>query len=537
MKFRPLALLLLLVALLLIPFLNKPFHIDDPFYVWTAQQIQKKPLDPFGYNVNWFGHVQPAAQIVTAPPLYSYLLAGWGTIFGLDEISCHAFNLLVALLLVAGIYVLAVRLRCDPVVTTLISISSPIFMLSTSIVMADLMMSMFLVWSLAVWTKAQEENSAPGYIGAVALACASVLTKYNGVLLLALLLLSNVFHYRRWNWKMAWLLVPCCVIGLYVWAISGVYHQNFIGVTASYIHVGRAGASYPFVGPLVTGFVFVGALVVAGFPFILRSLKKRELVVLLVAAVAIAFAESWGGPVKKLWLLQRMLWLCGGLSLAWVAVREAYLRRDATSFLIVSWLGLTFVFTAAVNWSVNGRSLVTLVPAAGLLLAHTQPDLGNWPQKRLVLWSLPSLLLALLVTRSDYEMAWAARRGAERIAVGFQQANLGNRRLWFEGHWGFQYYMEKNGAHAMDLNRTPFQTGDIVAIPLNNSNLIKPPRQDAALWRTFAIPYSLPITVMNNETGAGYYADHWGGLPFVFGMRGFEKFNIYVMQINRLGLV
>ena len=33
------------VILLLLPFIGKAVHIDDPLFIWTAQQIQKHPFD------------------------------------------------------------------------------------------------------------------------------------------------------------------------------------------------------------------------------------------------------------------------------------------------------------------------------------------------------------------------------------------------------------------------------------------------------------------------------------------------------------
>ena len=42
-----------LCALTLFPFIDKPFHMDDPMFLWTARQIQKTPLNFYGFDVNW----------------------------------------------------------------------------------------------------------------------------------------------------------------------------------------------------------------------------------------------------------------------------------------------------------------------------------------------------------------------------------------------------------------------------------------------------------------------------------------------------
>ena len=41
--------------LLLGPFLGKAVHVDDPLFVWAAQQICRHPLDFYGFSVNWYG--------------------------------------------------------------------------------------------------------------------------------------------------------------------------------------------------------------------------------------------------------------------------------------------------------------------------------------------------------------------------------------------------------------------------------------------------------------------------------------------------
>ena len=40
------------VVAVLAPFLNKAFHIDDPLFLWMAQQIAHHPGDPYGFAVN-----------------------------------------------------------------------------------------------------------------------------------------------------------------------------------------------------------------------------------------------------------------------------------------------------------------------------------------------------------------------------------------------------------------------------------------------------------------------------------------------------
>jgi hypothetical protein len=108
------------------------------------------------------------------------------------------------------------------------------------------------------------------------------------------------------------------------------------------------------------------------------------------------------------------------------------------------------------------------------------------------------------------------------------------RRIWFEGHWGFQYYMEQRGAKPLYLNRSivdassaspwALAPGDVIVIPGTNTNITPIPND----WYTFRKFVYLPSTgwlaTMNIPTGAGFYSDEFGALPFAFGRVDPEQF-------------
>ena len=68
--------------LLLLPFLGKAFHIDDPIYLRVAQHVLESPWNFYGFSMNWYGTLQPVYEINQNPPLLSYYLAPFGAVFG-----------------------------------------------------------------------------------------------------------------------------------------------------------------------------------------------------------------------------------------------------------------------------------------------------------------------------------------------------------------------------------------------------------------------------------------------------------------------
>jgi len=124
-----------------------------------------------------------------------------------------------------------------------------------------------------------------------------------------------------------------------------------------------------------------------------------------------------------------------------------------------------------------------------------------------------SLALALLVASADYRLADSCRAAAQTLhrTLG-PQAN----GLRFQGHWGFQYYMERLGAKALDRTKLDLRPGEAVIIPLENSFLFLMPADLTEPWCRYQVPISRGLAVMSGEQGAGYYSDAWGPLPFVF---------------------
>ena len=98
--------------------------------------------------------------------------------------------------------------------------------------------------------------------------------------------------------------------------------------------------------------------------------------------------------------------------------------------------------------------------------------------------------------------------------------------IHFQGHWGFQYYMEKNGAVALDINKLPSSSGRIIVMPENNTNATA----QASFLTVLHFTPARFLTIMNKAVGAGYYSSVWGALPFAFGNVPDEKYYIAILQ-------
>ncbi len=190
------------------------------------------------------------------------------------------------------------------------------------------------------------------------------------------------------------------------------------------------------------------------------------------------------------------------------------------------WVFGTLYFTAYLNWTINARSVLPLIPAAAILLARRvgslPADQGREPMLKVALALLVAGILTFWIAWGDTAFANAQRR----MAFSFQQMHRAGA-LWFEGHWGFQYYMESLGAKAIDPQRSDLRSGDVVVVP--NYQHIFPPPKEYSLLRT--IPVNLPVEVATQDwdLGAGFYSSGWGPLPFAFGA---VEYQYYVLQLG-----
>jgi len=127
---------------------------------------------------------------------------------------------------------------------------------------------------------------------------------------------------------------------------------------------------------------------------------------------------------------------------------------------------------------------------------------------------LASAVASLGVAWADQNLANTGRAAANHLCA---QLNFPSRLVYFEGHWGFHYYMEKLGAKPADLLRSPFHAGDILVIPENTSNSFGPPPRFRMVGTVMNINLNGSLTTMSQPLGAGFCASVWGPLPYAVG--------------------
>jgi hypothetical protein len=228
---------------------------------------------------------------------------------------------------------------------------------------------------------------------------------------------------------------------------------------------------------------------------------------------------------------QIIFWAIGGLGVLALAVAEVLGRRDARSWLLALWVLGTFLFAAFFNWTVNGRSILPMAPAVGILLARRLEQKVLTGRKT---WSCSvitclaaSAALALLVTQADFCLAIAVRQSAQQACVKYGREP---GALWYQGHWGFQFYMDAMGALPLDIRHSALKPGDNLAVPVNNTSLFPVNSETVTLTETIAVSGPRRLTTWSVPAGAGFFAAAGGPLPFAFGHVPPENVFVYALK-------
>ena len=179
------------------------------------------------------------------------------------------------------------------------------------------------------------------------------------------------------------------------------------------------------------------------------------------------------------------------------------------------WIIGTLIFASYVNWTINARSILPMLPAAAILIMRRREvKNGLNPVKMNPAWALiPAAILAILVTWSDYSLAKCGREAAIMITKKYGGST---ENIWYQGHWGFQYYMESLGTRHL-FPGVRFNRGDIVITPENASSIMRPNPNSFIHLETIELPTFRMLTTLRRSSAAGFYGDVIGPLPFAFG--------------------
>ncbi len=533
--------MIILTLLVLLPFLNKAIHIDDTVRLYHARQILKSPLRPMDFHLNWYGLPQKVWEYESNPALIFYYLALIVSLFGEKEIWLHLSFLIFPVIAAVSMYYLGRRFTSSPLIAVLLLISTPAFIVMATDLMSDVPFLAISLSGVAAYIYGSDKNSRLLILLSGILVGLASLTKYVGLALVPLLMVYSLSRKRHFSETVP---LICLTFGIFgMWCLQNlIYHGELhIFEAGKYLYLDRASLAGKTVGMLS----YIGGATI--FPLLLvcpLGWTKKNLWI-LIAVFPIMF--GWyklvplaGYAVFKLLCLGIFLlvasifclWILG-LSLRLITnlisrrrSSHPVLSLDATladELFLLLWFWGIFYFNIITEFAAV-RFVLILIPPLILLLMRLGKKKAL-PQKVFSIGIVLTLLLGLSVSYGDYRYANCYRNFAQEKAASFKEEG---KEIWFRGHWGFQYYMEKEGFEYLAIDRMPTQ-GDLIIMPsiVHHEPLSKEIDEGIRLIDTVTYQTSFPIRTMHQRNKAGFYSHGYGFLPYAFSKDYLEEFKIY----------
>jgi hypothetical protein len=523
-----------LAGLLLLPFLNKPYTIDDPLFMREAAHALVDPLHPADFEQVWnAGDRQKLSQFLLGGTLPAYILAPVAALGGREWIA-HLYQfLLLCGFLIASVSV-ARRLGCDRRQANTVGLliaSNPVTLAMAATCMPDVMAMMFGMAGLdRVLLFRDERRWVPGLASALLFA-AAILCRASTVplLLVAVLLL--------WPpaWKVVWpLIVAVIVATLFVSLNRGPAADATVGAAfqslTSLRNVPRNLVAFlcyqALTGPLLAysllsrGARFAGIIatlmllgvalstVAASANLVLYAIPAALGICFLMAVVVIASGTG-----------HRLLWPVN-LPRLGVPLRlcDESLCPPLLVWLASGMIALPYVHMAA-------KYLLPGVPAAALLIV-THAARVRQPRYPLIVALLVALgwISGALIIVGDTTLASSQREAVDRLIAPRIRRGL---KVWAAGQWAFLAYAEDAGARAL-ANTPPLpQPGDTIVVSrLDYYGMLDrlPFRRELLNTQT---DHRCGVFVLNRRLSAGFYSIRFGYLPFAIGCAEVNAYDIY----------
>ncbi len=429
-----------ITVLSLLPFSNKAFYADDPLFVWAGKHIQTEPMNPYNFKVNWYGTDMMMSDVTKNPPIACYYIAGAAAIMGWNEPGLHIAFMLPALLVVGGTFLLARHLCKGSMAAALVTLLSPVFLVSATTVMCDVLMVAAWIFAIYFWIRGVDENSHLYLLSSALLIPICALTKYFGMALVPLLIVYAVTARRSAGWWLVYLIIPVAVLYWYQVTTKAAYGRGLLMDAASYAQA-VPGSNRWSLSKVITGFSFTGGcalgIIFLGFALLDRWKMVYAALGLLVLVIVLWLMNTVGllrlpddSSMRFETVFQIALMTLAGLGIIVLAVHDVWRHRNAASLLLLLWVLGTYVFATFVNWSVNARSMLPMMPAVAILVLRRTEALRSDGRARslnhLLIPIILSAAVAFLVTRADFVQAQRDRQEAAQLC----SSNSGHT-VWF----------------------------------------------------------------------------------------------------------
>lgn len=453
---------LLLATVCLLPYLNKAFVIDDPYFLTMARQIIKHPMHPMDFDICW-NTIEPCTKAYLLTPgnaLMGYVLVPT-VLGGAHEWMAHITQLVLVWIAVVAMTSLIFRLGWDRGHATagaLLLVAIPPFLPMASTAMPDILataVALVAMERLAAWKA--EQMWSQGAAAAIALGLAGFARSHLALLLplAAFFLLDSIepreileqIRRKLWLWKPVF-----AGFGVLLALILAVREHNLAinppPAVMGLRHIPPNLSAYLayFVFPLPLGICWLAN----------RVKTKRSSLVFVLFALALA-------PLFLRWSFLAIAFLgLLGLRVLGGLIFQAFKRRDHMDLFLLLWvlIPLPIVYYAQLPI----KYVLPCIPAV-ILLCFRLLDGISVQFARAAAFALifASTGYSLLILHSDAEFADFGRDTLARLIAPHVTAG---ERVWFPGEYWSYWYAQPAGATLTFPGGPQPKPGDLLVVDL-----------------------------------------------------------------------
>jgi 4-amino-4-deoxy-L-arabinose transferase-like glycosyltransferase len=514
--------------------ITKAVHIDDTAYLEIARIIVADPLHPMSGLLNWGNTAEPV-HLTNQPHLLFYPLAAIIAVFGESEFLFHALIAVFSLVSIVVFYLLARHFAPRHALwLSAFFASGPAFIPSQNIMCDIPMLALWLVFFWAILTPAPESKLLKRYLIAGFAVGAACLIKYLSLVLLPILLLDIILKKR---WRLLWTLaIPISI--LVGWSVFNYLDYGGIHLLERREGGGRFAEAPRRILDWLTCLGSVSPFALVGIPYLLAHPRRRYGLIASALCGLLSFFWSflfWGDDLVT--CLLRALFIGNGLLLLslTIACIAEHLREKEThespdsrtqTIILAAWILATGAFIVLFSPFMAVRHILPVIPAILLLTGRPALDAASirWRQVGLI----STVFLGFALGFSDWRLANIYREQAHAIRSTLPR----DAKIWFLGHWGWQWYAGKVGMQQYDIKNSVLQTGDFLVAPHMLQSLGVDGRDSASLKERTSIPINAGTGDLFRTmiTPGGYYAGGYRALPWTISQEPLELFKVYEMS-------
>jgi len=230
-----LLIILCFVLAITLPFINQAYHIDDVNSIFLAKQMVKDPLRMYDGPLIGFGEERLLSTTSKGPVIAAIIAFSLYFFKTLSEKVIHSLLIIFPLIGGISVYFLFKRFSSKPLVSTLLVLASPVFVVLSHTAMPNVAMFSLGIACLSLYIYGIEKNKNYSLMFSGIAGSLAILAKYPALAVLPLIVLYALLNKK--SIKKTLIPVTISLFILFLWCL-----HNYIYFPHRNIHILYTGA-------------------------------------------------------------------------------------------------------------------------------------------------------------------------------------------------------------------------------------------------------------------------------------------------------